>query len=659
MGGFAHALGHVLKTGFDMTETGQRYNQGRRQDEEEQQRLQDQELASVLHTQSIGGNLIHNGLVREDHQLPDGTTSTVYRPPNPDRYISKVKVGKDTLQFEVPNDAEQHAYQSGVKLADLHRQLSDPTATADRTQQQEEAARGAGMTSEASAAGTGRAQQASRQARLATEGVPVPPSLDEIFPGISTMPGSALPAAAPLTDAATPSGSSPDTLPVMGSTARNPVLPNKPRMLLSDELDKDINTAGTAENVRSQVDQRLTTKAVQELSSANDQQSYDAVRKSNPKATANWPAIFHPAIKASLLRQNVPVEKQPEYDIQELTRQAMDSMQHDPAQVDAGIDEVVPPTGATANLNTRTKGLVRSAMARGDLKGAQAIIKDASDQIGKTESAVATAKATAPIKINVNSAEAGARAQAQTAAAGLTDDDFRRAGEQYAISGVMPPMGMGSVGRGKIVHAAEQFARDSGMTPRDLATAQAAFKGDSNSLQKFQQQRDQIVSFEQTAQKNLDLFLDLANKIPDTGVPWLNTPIRNLDANVVGSANMAAVNAARQVANNEIAKVTSGGGLGGVLSDSARHEVASYNPASATFAQTKAVANVLKQDMANRHASMDATLGEIRGRIGNPGAANNPPQSSGPVTVTDPQGGVHTFPDQGKADAFKAAAGIR
>jgi hypothetical protein len=234
----------------------------------------------------------------------------------------------------------------------------------------------------------------------------------------------------------------------------------------------------------------------------------------------------------------------------------------------------------------------------------------------RTAQAVATARATAPIKIYTAAGEATARADA----AGLTDDDYARAGEQYMRTGVMPALGRDSVTRGKVVKAGNQWARDNGLNPADVVTMQAAYQGDKDSLKKFQTQRDQIVSFEQTAGKNLDLFLNAASKIPDTGVPWLNTPLRNLNANVVGSENMAAVNAARQVANNEIAKVTSGGGLSGVLSDSARHEVESYNPASATFAQTKAVAAVLKQDMANRHGSMDATLSDIKSRIGGGGA---------------------------------------
>ena len=233
----------------------------------------------------------------------------------------------------------------------------------------------------------------------------------------------------------------------------------------------------------------------------------------------------------------------------------------------------------------------------------------------RTDQAVAAAKATAPIKIYTAAGEAAARADA----AGLTDDDYARAGEQYMRTGVMPSLGRDSVTRGKVVRAGNEWARDNGLSPSDVVTMQAAYAGDKDSLKKFQSQRDQIVSFEQTAQKNLDLFLNAAAKIPDTGVPWVNKPLRELNANAIGSENMAAVNAARQVANNEIAKVTSGGGLSGVLSDSARHEVESYNPASATFAQTKAVAQVLKQDMANRHGSMDATLSDIKSRIGGGG----------------------------------------
>jgi hypothetical protein len=201
-----------------------------------------------------------------------------------------------------------------------------------------------------------------------------------------------------------------------------------------------------------------------------------------------------------------------------------------------------------------------------------------------------------------------------------TDDDFRRAGEQYARTGVMPPLGMGANGRTQILHYANEWARNAGLSPGQVVSMQAAYAGDKNSLKTFTAQRDQIVSFENTAKKNIDLFLEAASKIPDSGVPWLNTPLRLLDEKLVGKDAMAAVNAARAVATNEIAKVTSGGSMSGVLSDSARQEVKDYNPRDATLPQTLAVVKILKQDMANRHASMDATLDDIRGRLGGGGA---------------------------------------
>jgi hypothetical protein len=134
---------------------------------------------------------------------------------------------------------------------------------------------------------------------------------------------------------------------------------------------------------------------------------------------------------------------------------------------------------------------------------------------------------------------------------------------------------------------------------------------------------DTLSAFEQTGLKNLKQFTDLAAKIPDTGVPWVNTPVRNLDVNAVGSANMAAVQAARAVALREIARVTNDPKLSGQLSDHAREEVENLVPANATFNQIRAVANVLQTDMANVHMSLAAQKDDIGKRIGIQSNATN------------------------------------
>jgi hypothetical protein len=49
------------------------------------------------------------------------------------------------------------------------------------------------------------------------------------------------------------------------------------------------------------------------------------------------------------------------------------------------VDQIVPPQGANAALNARTKAQVQFAVQRGDLEGAQNALKEAGAQIGAIE----------------------------------------------------------------------------------------------------------------------------------------------------------------------------------------------------------------------------------------------------------------------------------
>lgn len=286
-----------------------------------------------------------------------------------------------------------------------------------------------------------------------------------------------------------------------------------------------------------------------------------------------------------------------------------------PQTLDDLVDEVVPPGDKdNAALNSRTHALVQAAVARGDVAGAKAAITSAAAEVRQLE--VATNPKVAQNKIKIAVATEGAKNQADLAGSGLTADDFQRAGVDYALTGKMPSLGMrGQAVRQRIIHEANQWARDNGFSQQDVLAMRGAVQGDTGSLRKLQAQRDQIASFEQTAGKNLDLFLEQARQLPDTGVPWINTPVRLLNDKLVGARYMPAVNAARQVANNEIAKVTSGGGISGVLSDSARREVEGFNPQNATLGQVTQLADVLRSDMRNRHDSLDSTIEEIKSRL--------------------------------------------
>jgi hypothetical protein len=229
----------------------------------------------------------------------------------------------------------------------------------------------------------------------------------------------------------------------------------------------------------------------------------------------------------------------------------------------------------------------------------------------------------------LNEYQKAGRSVTNVAAPQLSPEGLAWLQQSVANGGAIPNLGRNAGGTiGQIINGAAGISNAAGTDRNSMI---ANLKANTQSLANFQKQRDQIVSFESAATKNIDLFLNAASKIPDSGMPWVNTPLRLLDEKMVGSANMAAVNAARAVATNEVAKVTGGGGMGGVLSDAARQEVKDYNPANATFAQTLAVVKILKQDMANRHKSMDETLDEVKGRIG--GGGNTAPKKSDPLGI--------------------------
>lgn len=237
-------------------------------------------------------------------------------------------------------------------------------------------------------------------------------------------------------------------------------------------------------------------------------------------------------------------------------------------------------------------------------------------------------------------AAAAARAKAGAASAAdvtnLTPEGLDAAALNYAKTGVMPALGMGDKNTRK-----EIINRAAAMMPGlDIASAKADFTANQESLKTMQKQRDAITSFEQTASKNIDLFLSVAGKVVDAGSPLANRPLRAITGALFGSEDQATYDAARQVAINEIAKITSNPTLAGQLSDSARHEVEAFNPQGSTLKQTVAVMRLLKTDMANRTAALDDTLGGIKARI----KKGSGQPDTGRTRVVGPNGESGTVP---------------
>lgn len=193
---------------------------------------------------------------------------------------------------------------------------------------------------------------------------------------------------------------------------------------------------------------------------------------------------------------------------------------------------------------------------------------------------------------------------------------------RYIQTGELPP-GNGPAAlalRSHVMNRAAEMSKESGGTGQiDLAANRASYKADSHSLETMQKQADTLDSFEKTALANLDIFLDKARKVVDPGSPLFNAPARAFAEKVAGDPRMSEFTTSRQVAVQELSKLLSGA-QGGVVSDSARHEASSLISPDASLAQIEAAAKILKQDAANRKASVHGSLAEIRARM-NGGAA--------------------------------------
>jgi hypothetical protein len=236
------------------------------------------------------------------------------------------------------------------------------------------------------------------------------------------------------------------------------------------------------------------------------------------------------------------------------------------------------------------------------------------------------------------------KVKAQMAAAGrdpdeaptLTPAGLDVAAQMFAKTGQLPPMGMGKAGatvRQKIINRAAEL--NPGL---DIASNKAGFEADKGALSQLQKQSDAVNAFEETAKKNIDIFLESAGKVVDTGSPFANNLARQVSGKMLGSKNQAAYDAARQVALNEVAKIVSNPNLAGQLSDAARKEVEAFNPSSATLAQSVTVMRVLKQDMANRKQSYADQIKAIKARI----SGQKPEESSAaPIVQRNSETGAY------------------
>lgn len=197
----------------------------------------------------------------------------------------------------------------------------------------------------------------------------------------------------------------------------------------------------------------------------------------------------------------------------------------------------------------------------------------------------------------------------------LTPAAVDKMAEMFATTGQLPALGMGKQAaqmRSDIINRATN-----NYPAVQFATNRAVFDANKSELAKLQAQQGLSEAFAQTAGKNLDTFLSTAKNIVDSGVPWINTPLRAVAKKALGSEDQAAFNTARFVALSEVARVlTASPSGGGVVSDRARQEAEELVGPDATLKQVYKAATIIKQDMDSRRQSYADSVNILQQRIG-------------------------------------------
>jgi len=194
----------------------------------------------------------------------------------------------------------------------------------------------------------------------------------------------------------------------------------------------------------------------------------------------------------------------------------------------------------------------------------------------------------------------------------FTPAAINNAAARYNIDGTLPPMGMGkggSAARSQILNRAAELAGDTSGT--DQRVNQLTTKASASTLLQLKKTKTMIKAFEEMANKNADIALEMSDKVDRTGTPVINRWILAGNNKLAGDVDTATFNTAVNVFANEYAKIMSGSMGNTPVSDSARKEAHEILNTAQTPAQLRANINLLQREMKNRLIGLDESEAEL------------------------------------------------
>jgi hypothetical protein len=144
------------------------------------------------------------------------------------------------------------------------------------------------------------------------------------------------------------------------------------------------------------------------------------------------------------------------------------------------------------------------------------------------------------------------------------------AAKLYLRTGQLPAMGMAKNAAGERIRVMKRAAE---IDPEaDIATNKATYGANVQALSSLRKLSTGVGAFEATMLANMKVLRASLKGIPDLRSPWLNTPLRLVNKDLLGSSEVAIYDMARKIVANEFGKIISNPAMSGVMSDSSRKE---------------------------------------------------------------------------------------
>jgi hypothetical protein len=194
-----------------------------------------------------------------------------------------------------------------------------------------------------------------------------------------------------------------------------------------------------------------------------------------------------------------------------------------------------------------------------------------------------------------------------------TKESVDMVARNYLLKGesALGVFGRNTVARNQAVERAAEINKEGNFTDAERQQIQATTKAQGNSLSNLTKQRDAVLTFEKTAEMNLDRALKLSGAVDRVQSPVVNRWKLWVQRQGAGDPDVFAFDAALKVAANEVAKVTSTT-TGNMVTQQEREEYGKLLNAALNMKSIKSVSDVLKADMGSRKTAYEQQINEIK-----------------------------------------------